>query len=310
MIRYLKNTDIDKNAWDDCIVHSANGLMYGLSWYLDATSPGWDALILDDYVAVMPLTWKKRYGIRYLVQPPFNQQLGVFFRKNVKVNTADFLRAIPGKFLHLRICLNYANTIQNKSYRMITRDNYELSLGKSYEELASNFSGSHKKNIKRAKNQKITIVKTEKSEDIIRFFKESHKTIFSLPENYYTVLNRINRTAVRNNSAIQFLARTDENEIVAALYLLKALNRYVLLLTPTNMKGKKSRALFLLFDHFFSEYCRNDAVLDFEGSSIESVADFFKGFGAAKKTYLFIKKTPVRFLKDILLYTFKKRRIT
>jgi hypothetical protein len=62
----------------NAIARSFNGIVYAYSWYLDIVSPGWDALVKDDYKSVMPLTWRKKYGIKYLYQPFFTQQLGVF----------------------------------------------------------------------------------------------------------------------------------------------------------------------------------------------------------------------------------------
>jgi len=38
----------------------------------------WDALVEDDYTAVMPLPWKKKYSFRYVYQPLNCQQLGIF----------------------------------------------------------------------------------------------------------------------------------------------------------------------------------------------------------------------------------------
>ncbi len=38
----------------------------------------WDALVWNDYEAVMPLTWNRKYGIAYLYQPFLTAQLGVF----------------------------------------------------------------------------------------------------------------------------------------------------------------------------------------------------------------------------------------
>ena len=69
MIRYLSHTEIDKKKWDDCIAHSHFETLYPYSWYLDAVSPGWYALVRDDYEMVMPLTWKRTYGVRMLIQP-------------------------------------------------------------------------------------------------------------------------------------------------------------------------------------------------------------------------------------------------
>jgi hypothetical protein len=61
LITYLKHTEIDKYKWDACITRASNSLVYAYSWFLDVVSPNWDALILDDYTAVMPITHRKKY---------------------------------------------------------------------------------------------------------------------------------------------------------------------------------------------------------------------------------------------------------
>jgi hypothetical protein len=42
-----------------------NPLVYGCSWFLDTACPGWDALVMDDYRAVMPLPHATKYFIKY-----------------------------------------------------------------------------------------------------------------------------------------------------------------------------------------------------------------------------------------------------
>ena len=91
-VHYITYQQIDKSKWDNCIDTAANGLVYGYSFYLDAMAKHWDALVLDDYEAVMPLTWRKKFGIRYLYQPAFTQQLGIFYK-----GTADAEMLIVGK---------------------------------------------------------------------------------------------------------------------------------------------------------------------------------------------------------------------
>jgi len=59
MIDYLLHSDIDKMKWDACIQKAFNGNIYALSWYLDVVHEGWEALVEDDYVRVMPLTGNK-----------------------------------------------------------------------------------------------------------------------------------------------------------------------------------------------------------------------------------------------------------
>ena len=77
MIRYLSHDEIDKPQWDACIEGSVNSLPYAASWWLDVVSPGWEALVSEDYRSVMPLTWHKKLGVYYLYQPYLTQQLGI-----------------------------------------------------------------------------------------------------------------------------------------------------------------------------------------------------------------------------------------
>ena len=62
MIVFRSHSEIDKEKWDACIRESANGIIYGYSWYLDIVSPGWAGLIEDAYTAVFPLTQRKKFG--------------------------------------------------------------------------------------------------------------------------------------------------------------------------------------------------------------------------------------------------------
>ena len=99
-INYLTYQQIDKVKWDACIKEASNGLIYGYSFYLDTMSKNWDALVLNDYEAVMPLTWNKKYGICYLYQPPFTASLGIFGQSLSAALVNRFLAAIPKKFAY------------------------------------------------------------------------------------------------------------------------------------------------------------------------------------------------------------------
>ena len=93
---------------------------------------GWGALIVDDYRMVMPLTWKKKWGIKYLYQPPFIQQLGVFSETQISDDElALFIKAMKRHFRFAEIFLNF----QNQTTLALARQNYVLSLASGYEQL-------------------------------------------------------------------------------------------------------------------------------------------------------------------------------
>ena len=81
MITYLTRTQLNKNEYDNCIHNAPQSKVYALSWYLDIVADNWGALVLNNYEAVMPLPWRKKYGICYVYPPCWTQQLGVFSKK-------------------------------------------------------------------------------------------------------------------------------------------------------------------------------------------------------------------------------------
>ena len=116
MIRYLKNSEIDTGKWDETVLGSVNTSIYAYSWYLDIVCDSWDALVEDDYVGVMPLPWKQKVGIKYLYQPPFTQQLGLFSPALIsEQKTKDYIDAIPPAFRYGDINLNKHSRISASS---------------------------------------------------------------------------------------------------------------------------------------------------------------------------------------------------
>jgi len=87
-IQLVLHDEIDKEKWDPLYQAISQRAHLCLSFYLDHMAKQWDGLILsggvpaeNEYEAVMPLTWNKKYGMAYLYQPFLTAQLGVFGRK-------------------------------------------------------------------------------------------------------------------------------------------------------------------------------------------------------------------------------------
>ena len=78
MIRFLDREDIDAGKWDKVIARSPAETIYPYTWYLDQVADNWSALVMDDYLFVMPVAWKRKVGMKYIYQPFYTQQLGVF----------------------------------------------------------------------------------------------------------------------------------------------------------------------------------------------------------------------------------------
>src|SRR5262245_52449819 len=103
-LQYLHRSEVDTIKWDQCINEAHNGLMYACSFFLDHMAGNWDALVLGDYEAVMPLPWRKKFGIYYLYQPFVTASLGVFSANAIDKELMEtFLNSIPAKFKLIEI---------------------------------------------------------------------------------------------------------------------------------------------------------------------------------------------------------------
>ena len=111
-MEFLHRKEIDDQKWDEAIARSTAETLYPYSWYLDAAADNWSALVMDNYRFVMPLIWKKKYGIRYLYHPFYTQQLGVFSGEYVDPTLiTTFLKLLVKKYRFAIINFNTKNLV-------------------------------------------------------------------------------------------------------------------------------------------------------------------------------------------------------
>src|SRR5687768_4590962 len=106
-ILYLKHDEIDKDKYDACVVSAVNSLIYARSFYLDNMCPEWDALVSEDYSWVMPITWNTSWGVKYLYQPAFSQQLGVFRKEYTIIPWQGIIEILKSRYSFWEISLNF-----------------------------------------------------------------------------------------------------------------------------------------------------------------------------------------------------------
>ena len=302
-IRFLYHKQIDKRKWDRCIKSAFNGIIYAYSWYLDIVSENWDALVEDDYKSVMPLTANEKYGIKYLSQPPFTQQLGVFSTSRLDPDLVNaFIIAIPAHIKYVDINLNIFNKINSDKHRFKSNTNYELDLIGTYEKNKKNYSTNTKRNIAKANKNNISIIEGVTNHQLIELFKNNvGDTRNNFGDAQYNILRRLLSYAIRFRFGEIIGAYTAENNLCAATFFLYSNQRGIYLVSASTPEGIEKRAMFKLIDHYIERNSERTMTLDFEGSNIESIARYFKGFGATACEYptININRLPwiIRWLK-------------
>lgn len=287
-IRYLTYQQIDKARWNICIGNADNGLIYGYSFYLDTMAKHWDALVLDDYAAVMPLTWNKKYSIHYLYQPPFTACLGVFGEKLDAVTLAAFLKAVPAKFKYWDVCFNPGNCFEPAGFNLYLRMNYVLKLNADYEVLYAAYRDNIKRNIKKAVQYGLTIRRNIPVSDIIQLSKEQAKP-YAVKEDDLIRFEKLYQLLYKNEKATSYAVYTKEGRLVASAVFLFSHNRAYYILVGNHADGKTLGASHALIDAFVKDHAGQDLLLDFEGSDVPSLAFFYSSFGAVEEKYSAVK---------------------
>lgn len=292
-IRYLPYKEIDKAKWDNRISEAANSLIYARSFYLDAMAGNWDALVSDDYEAVMPLPWKKKWNIKYLYQPAFIQQLGVFSIKPLTDSQIQlFIEKAAEHFKFAEITLNYANVIKQTGsiFQVTQRNNFTLDLNKPYEELHDNYLPAFTKSLRRIRKFELLYVSSVNYQKTVELYRHLYGNRFRfIDANIYRHFEKICKKLFEENRLVIRHARSTGNKLLASAILLKDENRLYNIISCITTEGKKLEANYFLFDSIIKEFANTAILLDFEGSDIEGVAAFYKKFNPENEPYPFLK---------------------
>lgn len=306
-IRLIKHSDLDKTAWDNCIAQAVNGNIYAFSWYLDIVCDEWDALVDGEYESVFPLIHRKKFGIWYLYQPFFTQQLGVFSIRHLTPEIVEeFLGAIPRKFRFAEINLNSYNKPDKLKWRLTENLNHELDLIEPYEILQKGFSQNTTRNISKAKRNNISISSNIKPEDIVNLFKNNKGKQFGHLRDYdYRRFIRLTYECIVNRKAICYGAFTAENTLCAGAIIVFSHRKAIFLFSATNDTARENSAMFMLVDHFIRDLSGNHLTLDFEGSNDQNLARFYKSFGSVRVKYPGLRFNRLSFPERILMQAYK-----
>ncbi|TAG52016.1 MAG: hypothetical protein EAZ27_12840 [Cytophagales bacterium] len=291
-IQFIKNQNIDKKKWDFCVLNSENPKIYALSWYLDVLSENWDGLIENDYESVFPLCWKKKYLIKYLYQPIFCQQIGVFTSNKTTSKLSNILiNKLKKKYLLINIHLTKESGLEKWTFK---KNNLILKLNEEYEILKEKFSKNHKKNIIKATQFNLALIEKEINSDnihtLLTIFKETYgKHYQGLKDSDYNKLLPLALQANKYERAIIYeVIDNDKTILASSLFFIFNKRIYYLIAAPTNL-GRSKNVIYFLINEIIKKYANKGYILDFEGSEIENVAYFYNGFGAIVEEYWFFE---------------------
>lgn len=279
--------------------------LFAQPWWLNAVcgEDNWNVVIFQEggsTVAALPYYIERKYGFTYICQPPLTPRLGPWMlplrgkyskqlSKQKKILTS-LIEQLPD-FDYFCQNFNYSSTnwlpFYWKGFRQTTYYTYLLEDLSNTNLIWKNFQEKVRADIRKA--EKKLIVNSDL--DIDSFLKLHELTFkrkkLSLPYKR-DLVRRLDRACLDKKRRRIFYAQDEEGQVYAAIYIVWNKSSAYYLMGGTNPELKYSGVHSLLIWEAIKFASTVTQKFDFEGSMLESVESFFRGFGATQVPYFHV----------------------
>lgn len=285
MIKRITRKKLDVEKYTNCLNTATNYRIYAEYWYLDAlVGDNWDCYILNDYEAVMPLPYTKKLGIKFITQPIYCQQLGVFHGQNFSRNNFQKFE----KKLHRNLVRGYSFNEENTEMyepKGTSKINQILKLNTDYQSLFSKLRKNRKQEIKIGLPDDYKIIENKYGLNFIELLENNYKNIEK--ELQINKLKKLVNRLQKNEKSITISILVNEKTIGSSFYIFS--NQRIIQLCNAKNNNTKLNTNTFIVDFIIKKNLQSELVLDFEGSSLKGVNEFNTSFRAETKFFTVYK---------------------
>jgi hypothetical protein len=83
--------------------------------------------------------------------------------------------------------------------------------------------------------------------------------------------------------------KNEKDELIAAAAWVIFNKSAYYFTSASNEEGKEKFAMFMIVNNFVKQHANSDLTIDFEGSMLEGIARFYRGFNAIQEPYSRVK---------------------
>jgi hypothetical protein len=286
-IRYIRGCDLDRGRWDRLMQSASNTDLFGSSVYLDTMADGWDAVVCGDYEAALPLPVRKRFGFRYTYILPFCGPFSVYGRLPEGVSVEMMLSAIPQRLL--RCDLNLWTDAAPSGWVVRSRINHLLDLSMEYTAIRRRYGATCKNLLNRGLAESLQLTTSCPISAQLQMAGQ-FGGLGQTDERDVLRFERLCREWEQTGQLLSMAVATKDGRIIAGGVFLRSARQLHYLLGWSNREGKKYNASRHILGEVIQMHAGQPLTLDFEGSDIPGVAQFFESFGAVPKIYPFLRR--------------------
>ncbi|WML88574.1 GNAT family N-acetyltransferase [Thiothrix subterranea] len=288
---------------------AAETCLFRQTWWIEALSDGneWGEIKIElkqGKEAHLPYVIKKQFGFKILTMPTLTQTAGPLLKGVGQFEGSDlglekdlYYALIEKLPPHDAFNQNFHWSVTNwipwywKGFKQSTRYTYRLNNLSNPDELFKKFMSNIKSDIKKAINR--YSLRIHSDYDVDRFldlnemtFKRQGKKLPYRRE----LVRKLDAACSEHSCRKIFFAEDPEGKIHAALYIVWDENSAYYLMGGGDPELRTSGATSLAMWEAIKFASTVTKSFDFEGSMLESVERFFRGFGATQTPYFHVWK--------------------
>jgi hypothetical protein len=298
MMQKINKIDLDLNKWDALVERNAPDAFFSYSWYLNAVAENWCVFVDASFTKGIAFTTKKNVVFTSIFTANFSryaQFIGAFSEQDF-----TFVYSELSKYSNINISFNapfldlhFGQKVYQKAFlKQLQPTTSSQAVRANKKALAMNY-----------------VIKDDWNETL--FYQLLDSELGDRDEQY--LLQNIAPlkqlvTEVLAQNKLLIVGVYLQQQFLGACLCIKSQEALLYLKGICSSEAKQNGAMHFMFHHI-QEYCRqNSLVLDFGGSNISGIRQFFMCYGGEDVTYYTFQKSKlvVRILKKIKEWIKKK----
>ncbi len=283
-LQKIKRKDLDVEKYSKAIEEALNYRVYAEYWYLDVlTDEKWECWVYGDYEAVMPVPLQYKFGFKFVLQPIYCQQLGVFYKEEI---SDELFREFEKKLHKYRVRAYHFNEENTERYepKGEKRANYVLDLNRSYEEIFNNYTKHRRKDIRKSERMGVQIKETKNKKNFIGLFIGNYTHLRHIINE--TFLNNYLETLIKKDKIILCDVLDEGGKIIAAQMFLISGDRRICMGFARDREKENHNSSAFVINYLTRLLSGSSNKIDFEGSMKPDIANFMEGFSPIKNPYV------------------------
>lgn len=308
----------DKKQLYRTLCHEQTGIpLFSRDWWLDTVCGGaknWDVAIVErdaKVIASMPYFLKKKAGFSLLTHPPLTQTLGPWLSPSkakyakALAEQKDLMQALIDQLPYFDFFSqnwNYKNTnwlpFYWRGFKQTTRYTYIIQNLTDEKLIWTGLQANIRTDIRKAENRfKLTVRDDLGLEVFLRLNRLTFERQGQMMPYSEEFVHRLDASCGERNCRKILIAVDSEGRPHAGVYIVWDENSAYYIMGGGDPELRNSGATSLCMWHAIKYAITVTRQFDFEGSMMEPVERFFRGFGAKQTQYSMISKTPSRILR-------------